>query len=174
MLRMYKKEKGWRVPWEPRKDDSLWCPRVQSELTWATGSVRIRGGWREVEWQKASVLELVGLAKKRVERKEEEREREREANIPRGTWKTNKVLTQGLYRSRGCRGPLEEVLKARWQSELSRFPRSEELAMENENEKEPQAPGFRHQKCKVRELEKARFRKRMRPALYRNASSLMR
>ena len=32
-----------------------------------------------------------------------ERKREREANIPRGTWKTNKVLTQSLYRSRGRR-----------------------------------------------------------------------
>ena len=30
------------------------------------GQARIRGGWREVEWQKASVLELVGLAEKRV------------------------------------------------------------------------------------------------------------
>ena len=29
-------------------------------------------------------------------------------------------------------------------------------------------------KCKVRELKKARFRKRMRPALYRSRSSLMR
>ena len=28
--------------------------------------------------------------------------------------------------------------------------------------------------CRVRELEKARFRKRMRPALYRNRSPLMR
>ena len=28
--------------------------------------------------------------------------------------------------------------------------------------------------CSVRELEKARFRKRMRPALYRNRSPLMR
>ena len=43
-----------------------------------------------------------------------------------------------------------------------------------ENEKEPQPPGFWHQKCKSRELEKARFRKRMRPALYRNRSPLMR
>ena len=64
-------------------------------------------------------------------------------------------------------------MKAQWESELSRFPQSEELAMENENEKEPQAPRFQHQKCKVRELEKARFGKRMRPALYRNTSSLM-
>ena len=30
------------------------------------GQVRICGGWREVEWQKASVLELVSLAKQRV------------------------------------------------------------------------------------------------------------
>ena len=30
------------------------------------GQVRIRGGWREVEWQKASVLELVSLSKKTV------------------------------------------------------------------------------------------------------------
>ena len=28
--------------------------------------VRICGGWREVKWQKASILELVGLVKKRV------------------------------------------------------------------------------------------------------------
>ena len=25
-------------PWEPRKDDSLWCPKVPSKLTWATES----------------------------------------------------------------------------------------------------------------------------------------
>ena len=30
------------------------------------GQARIYGGWREVEWQKASVLELVSLSKKRV------------------------------------------------------------------------------------------------------------
>ena len=54
------------------------------------GQARIRGGWREVKWQKASVLELVGLTKKR----------EREANISWGTQKTNKALTQGLYHSR--------------------------------------------------------------------------
>ena len=37
------------------------------------GQARIYGAWREVEWQKASVLELVGLTKKRV--------KDREANI---------------------------------------------------------------------------------------------
>ena len=30
------------------------------------GQVRIRGGWREVKWQKAFVLELVGLTEKKV------------------------------------------------------------------------------------------------------------
>ena len=30
------------------------------------GQVRIHGGWREVEWQKVSVLELVSLAEKKV------------------------------------------------------------------------------------------------------------
>ena len=39
------------------------------------GQARIRGGWREVKWQKASILELVGLVKKRVK---EKRKRERE------------------------------------------------------------------------------------------------
>ena len=43
------------------------------------GQVRIRGGWREVEWQKASFLELVGLWKRKCR---EKRKRERETNIP--------------------------------------------------------------------------------------------
>ena len=69
------------------------------------GQVRLRGGWREVKWQKASVLEWVGLTKKRMERKEEERERE--SNILRGMWKTNKVLTQtGLEPLRKAQGVL--------------------------------------------------------------------
>ena len=136
--------------------------------------MRIRGRWREVEWQKASVLELVGLVKKRVERTEEEREREREVNIPWGTWKTNKVLAQGLYHSRRRRTSSGGGLESPGGKVLSRFPRSEELAVENENEKESQTPRFWHQKCKVRELEKVRFGKRTRPALYRNTSALMR
>ena len=53
---------GQRAPRAPGMDDNLWHPRVPSELTWA----RIRGGWREVEWQKASVLELVSLTEKKV------------------------------------------------------------------------------------------------------------
>jgi len=58
------------------------------------------------------------------------------------------------------------------ESPVDRLPRSEEVAVENEEE--PPHPRFWHQKCRVRELEKARFRKRMRPALYRNRSPLMR
>ena len=46
--------------------------------------------------------------------------------------------------------------------------------MKNESKKEPQPPRHRHQKCKVREVEKARFGKRMSLALYRNISSLLR
>ena len=30
------------------------------------GQVRICGGWREVKWQKASVLELAGLVEEKV------------------------------------------------------------------------------------------------------------
>ena len=39
-----------------------YCPSLPGLL----GQVRICGGWREVEWQKASVLELIGLAGKKV------------------------------------------------------------------------------------------------------------
>ena len=46
--------------------------------------------------------------------------------------------------------------------------------MENESEKEPQPPGFGTKNCRVRELEKLRFRERRRLALYRNRSPLMR
>ena len=117
-------------------------------------------GWsREKEWR---------------EQRKREKEREREANIPWGTWKTNKVLAQGLYHSRRCRASSGGGLESPGGKVLSRFPRSEELAVENEKEKKPQAPGFWHQKCKVRELEKVRFGKRTRPALYRNTSALMR
>ena len=67
------------------------------------GQARIHGGWREVEWQKAPVLELVSLTKKRI--------KEREANISWDAWKTNKALTQGLYHSQrhkaSSRGGLE-------------------------------------------------------------------
>ena len=57
----------------------------------------ISGACRVVKWQKASVLELVCLVEKKVQRKEEERERKRETNIPWVTWKNNKALIQDLY-----------------------------------------------------------------------------
>ena len=97
---------------------------------------------------------------------------DRESSILWVTWKTNKTHAQDLYRSRRHSVSSQGDQKPRWESELSRLPCSEELAMENE--KEPQLPGFWHQKWKVRDLEKGRFWKRTRPELYRNRSSLMR
>ena len=44
------------------KESVEYCPSLPGLL----GQVRIRGGWREVEWQKASVLELMGLTEKKV------------------------------------------------------------------------------------------------------------
>ena len=57
---------GRRVPWERRKDDSLRALEYHPSFPGLLGQVRIRGGWREVEWQKASVLEMVSLAEKKV------------------------------------------------------------------------------------------------------------
>ena len=37
-----------------------------SSLPGLLGQARICGGWREVGWQKASVLEMVSLAEKKV------------------------------------------------------------------------------------------------------------
>ena len=39
-----------------------YCPSLPGPL----GQARIRGGWREVKWQKAFVLELVGLTEKKM------------------------------------------------------------------------------------------------------------
>ena len=50
-----------------------YCPSLPGPL----GQARIRGGWREVEWQKASVLELVG-GKESVGKRGREREREKD------------------------------------------------------------------------------------------------
>ena len=41
-----------------------YCPSLPGLL----GQARIRGGWREAEQQKASVLELVGLMEKKVKK----------------------------------------------------------------------------------------------------------
>ena len=57
---------GRRVPQEPRKDDSLGALEYHRSLPGLLGQARICGGWREVEWQKASVLEMVSLAEKKV------------------------------------------------------------------------------------------------------------
>ena len=77
--------------------------------------------------------------KKKKEKCREKRKREREANIPQVTWKTNKALTQDLYRSRrhraSSRGGLENPSG---KVSLAGF-HCEELAMEKE--KEPQPPG---------------------------------
>ena len=107
------------------------------------------------------------IRKKKKEKCREKRKREREANIPQVTWKTNKALTQDLYRSRrhrassrgGLENPSGKVSLAGFHSAKSwpwRRRRNRNLL------------GFRHQKCRVRELEKARFRKRTRRALHRN------
>ena len=53
-----------------------------------------------------------GVGRSRGKESIEKRGRERETNIPRVMWKTNKALTQDLYRSQGTGRPLEEVLKA--------------------------------------------------------------
>ena len=37
---------GWRIPRELRKEDSLWRPRIPSELTWAPGS-GVNSWWME-------------------------------------------------------------------------------------------------------------------------------
>ena len=172
-----KGEKARGFPGNPQRTIVYGTLGYHLSLPGLLGQVRIRGRWREVEWQKASVLELVGLVKKRVERTEEEREREREVNIPWGTWKTNNALNTGFVRLTKAQSVLlRRSWKTRWESELGRFPRSKELAVknENENEREPQPSGFWHQKCKVKELENVRFRERMRPMLYRNRSPLIR
>ena len=57
---------GWRVPRETRKTIVYGALEYHLSFPGLLGQARIRGGWREVKWQKASVLELVGLAEKKV------------------------------------------------------------------------------------------------------------
>ena len=92
------------VPWESRKDDRLWHPRVPSELTWATGSGE-NSCWMERGRTAKGSCPAVGQSRKKetVEKRGRERQRQREANIPWGMWKANRALTQGLYRSLRCR-----------------------------------------------------------------------
>ena len=80
--------------------NSLWRPRVPSELPWATGSGK-NLWWMEGGRMAKGLCPGVGRSheKESVEKRGRERKREREANIPWGTWKTNKALIQGLYHS---------------------------------------------------------------------------
>ena len=96
------------------------------------------------------------LKKESVEKRGREKEREREANIPWGMLKTNKALTQGLYGSQrhraSSRGDLEspggKVSSTGFHTPKSWLWRTRR----NLN-----LPGFSTKKCRVRELEKARF-----------------
>ena len=69
---------GWRVPQELRKDDSLWCPTVPSELIWATGSGEFvvdggrSNGKRPLSWS-WSVLQKRECREKRKREKEREK-----------------------------------------------------------------------------------------------------
>jgi len=125
---------GQRVLQEPRKDDSLWHPRVPSELTWATGSGE--NSWWMEGGRMAKGL-CPGVSQSRGKESAEKRGRERgaggETNILRVTWKTNKALTQDLYRSwrhrMSSRGGLESL-----GGKVGRLPHSKELAMENEKD----------------------------------------
>ena len=78
------------------------------------GQARIRGGWREVKWQKASILELAGLVKKRVkEKRKREKDRERGRPIFLGVYgKPIKPLHRACTAHEGTGYPLQEVLKA--------------------------------------------------------------
>ena len=103
----------------------------------------------------------------------EKRKREREASIPRVTWKTNKVLGQGLYHS--CR---HRASSRRGLESLGRKVSSAGFhALKSwpwRTRRNLNLLGFGTKKCRVRELEKLRFRERRRLALYRNRPPLMR
>ena len=153
---------GQRVPQVPGKDNSLWRPRVPSELTWATGSGE-NSWWMEGGQIAKGLYPGVGWSheKESVEKRgrERKREREREANIPQGTWKTNKALTQGLYHSGRHRasspGGLES-LGRKVSSAGFHAPKSWPWR----TRRNLNLLGFGTKKCKVRELEKVRFNKK--------------
>ena len=73
------------------------------------GQVRIFGGWREVEWQKASVLELVSQERKCREKRKRERER---PIFLRVHGKPIKPLHRTCTAHEGTGHPLKEVLEA--------------------------------------------------------------
>ena len=53
-------------PGNPKRMIAYGALEYYPSLPGLLGQVRIPSGWREVEWQKASVLELVRLAEKKV------------------------------------------------------------------------------------------------------------
>ena len=93
-----------------------YCPSLPGLL----GQVRIFGGWREVEWQKASVLELVSQERKCREKRKRERERPiflRVHGKPikplhRVHGKPIKPLHRTCTAHEGTGHPLKEVLEA--------------------------------------------------------------
>ena len=142
------------------------------EFTWATGSGE-NSWWMEGGRMAKGLYPGVGWSQGKESVEKRGRERERKTSIPRVTWKTNKALTQDLYHSQrhgassrgGLESPSRKVSSAGFHAPKSwpwRTRRNLNL------------PGFGTKKCRVRELEKMRFRERMRPALYRNRSPLMR
>ena len=107
------------------------------------------------------------------QKRKREREREREDNIFRVMWKTNKALTQDFYHSqrhRASSGGGLESLGRKVSSAVFHAPKSWPWR----TRRNLNLPGFSTKKCRARELEKVRFGKRTRPALYRNRSPLMR
>ena len=83
-----------------------YCPSLHGLL----GQARIRGGWREVRWQKTSVLEL---GQSRRKESVEKRGRERERPVFLGLCgKPIKPLYRACTTQEGTGHPLEEVLKA--------------------------------------------------------------
>ena len=112
---------GQRVPREPRKDDSLWCPRVPFRLTWATGSVE-NSRWMEGGQMAKGLCLGVGRShgKENVEKRQCREMRQgcgggREHGQAVFLWlhrKPIKPLHRVCTAQEGTGRPLEEVLKA--------------------------------------------------------------
>ena len=155
---------GWRVPWESGKDNSLW-------LTWATASGE-NSWWMEGGQMAKGLCPGVGpsCGKESVEKRGRERERPVFLGL-RG--KPIKPYTQDLYRSRrhraSSRGGLESLGRKVSSAGFHALKSWPWRTRRNLN-----LLGFGTKKCRVRELEKARFGKRKRPALHRNRSPLTR
>ena len=91
----------------------------------------------------------------------ENRKKYRETNIPRGTWKTNKALTQDLYHSQRLRASsLGSIESLGGKVSLTGFHALKSWLWRRRN---LTFRGFSTKKCRVTELEKPRFERRMRP-----------